>query len=437
MTELAPTKAATLRMLIERAPNSVLFRLEQSLATQATYDDAMAAVWRMMDQEVRDRAVRDIVLAPVVGLFQGPGAMFPTSALGALWRFLTATFPADVAGAVSMTQVWDPDTLNVEPFDRLCNLAAEALARTEGEQTFTALDAAAAAKLSGFLTLAPIVRRYVAVLPDWVARMGPEQRVAARLGYRDCSVLSADAGLQYFQMLASLLPEPDQILRVISAVMDRPGERYMAETELSSFGARLLDQIDACIAEIKDYKSQGGIAAGRAAGRWVRKAMVTIAELDSGIQLNKDGAWGQRLGQQKRNLAATVEVHLREIEKAVGKALPVQAIRYSARLSGSAPKIADPPDSSELTRALSLLAFADEIRSDADSGGFGSTRTRVLDSVEKHTEPYIADLLELMRNSDPESCRLIRAFVESAAEILSLVQDEKSAELVRRRLAVA
>ena len=42
-----------------------------------------------------------------------------------------------------------------------------------------------------------------------------------------------------------------------------------------------------------------------------------------------------------------------------------------------------------------------------------------------------------MRTSDPGTCLRIRAFVEAAAEILSLVQDEKSADLVRRRLAAA
>jgi len=437
MTELAPSKAAMLRMLIEGAPNSVLFRLEQSLATEATYDDTLAAVWRMMDQEVQDRAVRDVVLAPVVGLFQGAGAQFPSPVLGALWRFLKANYPLDVAEAEAMTQVWEPDALNVEPFDRLCTRAAEVLGDAEDPRQFKALDPAGAARLAGYLTLSPIVRRYVAVLPDWIARMGPEQRVAARLGYRDCAAISADAGLHYFQMLATLLPEPDQILRVISAVMDRPSERYISGTELSGFGERLLEQIDACIAELKDYQASGGIASGRAAGRWVRKAAQSIAELEAAVQLSKEGPWGQRLGQQKRTLAATVEGHLKQIENAVGKALPVQTIRYSARLSGSAPKTAEAPDSGELTRALGLLAFADEIRSEADSGGFGSTRARILESVEKHVEPYVADLLELMRASDPETCVRIREFVEAAAQVLSLVQDEKSADLVRRRLAAA
>lgn len=437
MTELAPKKAAMLRALIEGLPNGALFRLEQLLANQSVYDEALDAVWKMLDLEVQDRSVRNIVLAPVAGLLDGPRRVFPKMVMAKLWRFLKSEHPAAVAEAEAMARVWDPDAIDVSSFDRLCLLGAEGLKANPPADPLSTIDLADAAKLAGYLTLAPIIRRNMVALPEWVSRMGPEQKVAARLGYRDCAQVSPDAGAHYFEILSSLLPEPDQVLRIISAVMDRPSERYLSDSELSRFGQRMLEAIDRCLAEIKAYDCDGGIEAGREAGRVVHRAAQAIAELDSAVQLSKEGPWGQRLAQQKRSLAEMVESHLKRIEKAVGKALPVHVIRYSARLSGTAPKVTDTPDQVELTRALSLLAFADEIRIDAASGGFGATRSRILEAVEKHTDPYVVDLLELLRTGDAENSARIRTYIEAAAQILGLVHDEKAADLVRRRLAAA
>jgi hypothetical protein len=437
MTELAQNKAAMLRALIEGLPSSALFRLEQMLSNQSAFDETLDAVWRMLDLEVRDRSVRDIVLAPVAGLLDGPRRVFPKALMAKLWRFLKSDHPAAVFEAEAMAKVWDPEALDVSSFDRLCLLGAEGLKADWRPEPLSSIDPSDATKLAGYLTLAPIIRRNMGALPEWVSRMGPEQKVAARLGYRDCALVSPDAGAHYFEILSSLLPEPDQVLRIISAVMDRPSERYLSDSELSGFGQRMLESIDRCLAEIKTYDCDGGIEAGRQAGRVVHRATQAIAELDSAVQLSKEGAWGQRLAQQKRSLAEMVEIHLKRIEKSVGKALPVHVIRYSARLSGKAPRVSDMPDPAELTRALSLLAFADEIRADAATGGFGATRARILDAVEKHTDPYVVDLLDLLRTGDAESSARIRNYIEAAAQILGLIHDEKAADLVRRRLAAA
>ncbi|HYE45953.1 MAG TPA: hypothetical protein VEA44_09310, partial [Caulobacter sp.] len=194
---------------------------------------------------------------------------------------------------------------------------------------------------------------------------------------------------------------------------------------------------DARLAEVRSFDTAGGEEAGRAAGRAVQQASLAIAELEEAVTLSKEGDWGKRLAQQKRSLALSVESRLKEIENAVGQALPVQSLRYGARLIKSAPKLAGDPDPTAIRKARSLLAFAEEVRSSADTGGFGSTRSRILESIEKHIDPYVEELLEHLRSPDIDNPDRTRAFLEVAADILSLAKDEKAGQIVRRRLAAA
>jgi hypothetical protein len=434
MSELSPAKAGLLRMLIDSAPDGVLRRLELALSDDAVRDGPLGSVWTLIDRETQDRVFRNLAMAPLIGLFSGPMAQFPPGQLGRLWNHLKAAHPGAIRQAEASTRVYDPEDIDPAAFDSLCALAAEDL---QAEERPTALAGFDADRLIPALALAPIVRRCLPHLGDWLVRMDQERRAAARLAYRDSVAVAPDAGPLFFQMLASRLAEPGQILRVISAVMDRPSERYLSASELGPFGAQVLDSIDRRLTEVRGFDTAGGEAAGRAAGRAVQQASIAIAEFEEAVQLSKDGEWGKRLAGQKRGLALTVEGRLKELEAAVGQALPVQAIRYSARLIKAAPKLSADPDSKAVGHAMSLLAFSEEVRSSADTGGFGATRARILEAVEKHIDPYVEDCLEHLRSGEVEDPGRVRAFLAIAADILTLSKDDKAAQIVRRRLAAA
>lgn len=434
MSELSPAKAGLLRMLIDSAPDGVLRRLEHALSDDAVRDGPLGSVWALVDRETRDRAVRNTVLAPIVGLFIGPTAQFPADQLGKLWAHLKASYPGPVALAQMSASAFNPEDVDPSAFDAICALAAGDLKADERPAALADFDAA---RLLPALALSPIVRRCLPHLPDWLARMDQERRAAARLAYRDSVAVAPDAGPLFFQMLASRMGEPGQILRVISAVMDRPTERYLSGSELGPFGVMVMDGIDDHLKAVRGFDTSGGETAGRTAGRAVHQAATAIAELEEAVQLNKDGDWGKRLAGQKRSLALSVEGRLKEIEAAVGQALPVQAIRYSARLIKAAPKLSADPDPKAVGHAMSLLAFSEEVRSSADTGGFGATRARILEAVDKHIDPYVEDALEHLRSDEVEDPDRVRAFLGIAADILALSKGDKDAQIVRRRLAAA
>jgi hypothetical protein len=284
------------------------------------------------------------------------------------------------------------------------------------------------------LELAPVVRRAIPKLPDWIAHADGETAAAARLAYKDCVAIAEDSGPCFFEMLAAQLPQPWMVLRIISAVMDRPSERYLAESEMVSFGQRVLDEIEGRLKAISNLDLDGGAAAAKAAAGEVELVTLQISEMETFIDLSREHGWGHEIGNCKKALAGIVEGHLRSLEKAVATALPTQQERIS-RLRHERPKLNLMPDPIAVRRALMLLAFAYETRTSANYGGFVAARTKVVERLGEQLDNYVAEVVDHIRTGDVEDDSVAYAFLEVAADMARLLRDEKAAELVRRRAA--
>lgn len=446
MAGLSPQKIGMLKALVSASPDELVRLLENAISADGV-GGPLAAIGAMVEAEAAERALRFAVLAPVAPLFRTPAASdapaWPRAALKALWSALSVESPDLVRDAADAQHHLDPDEPAPEVFDTLCLQAAAGLeARvTPGYAAAAALcdstRPGGAAEVVLCLQMAPIGRPIVQRLGDWIQRMTDERRATARLAYRDATALVDGAGPLLFEMLAAHLKQPAMILRIISAVMDHPGERYLAGSELARFGERALDEIDAELERLRVMKPAAGILAGREAGAAVQRALDAASELEASVQLSRDGPWGQRLTKLKQSIAATVEARLREIDEAAARALPTQKLRYSARLTRTAPMLGDPPDESAVTWAMGLLSFADAVRPCASDGGFGSVRSKVLETVGKRVDQYVEDVLEQIRLGEVEDDDRAREFLGVAANLIELARDDKSAAIVRRRAAAA
>jgi hypothetical protein len=446
MAGLSPQKIAMLRALVAASPDELVRVLESAISADGA-GGPLAAIGAMVEAEASERALRFAVLAPVAPLFrpatdEGRPA-FPRGALGALWLALKDDAPGLVREAADAMHYLDPEEPSPSVFDELCARAAKGL--IDGDRPGYAAAAAAceaarqgsAADLILCLQMAPIARPAILRLGDWIQRMTDERRATARLAYRDATGLADGAGPLLFEMLAGHLKHPSAILRIISAVMDRPGERYVADSELARFGERSLAEIEDHLTVIKAMKPGAGIASGREAGQAVQRAIDAVNELEQAIQLSRDGPWGQRLSKLKQAIAVTVEGRLKDIDDAATQALPMQKIRYSARLTRTAPNLDAPPNEPAIAWAMGLLTFADVVRVSATDGGFGTVRSKVLDALGKRIDQYVEDLLEQIRLGEVEDNERAREYLGVAADMLALARDDKSAAIVRRRAAAA
>jgi hypothetical protein len=437
------SRLAVVKTLIEAAPDAVVRSLDMALSADAA-EGPMALIRDMVAHEAGERRARAMTFGPIVRLCPAtPTARhdcFPAKTVPALWKALAAEHPADVAAVLEISGSWRNEEINADPFDALCAAAAEGLRQPHGAFSAIAaqLEAAeegAAKRLADYLDLAPLSRRALGLLPDWLGRMTDERAAAVRLHFRDAVEISPDGGPRFFEILIAQLDEPAQILRVISGLMDRPGDGYMAGSELAHIGDRLLGEVDERLQALRDFDPQGGAEAGRAAADDARIIVGALAEFDNNLDIKRDGPWGSRIVRQKRDLAALVEARLSKADDAVEAALPIRTVKLAGKRMKGVPKLIADPDERAVTKAEGLLAFLDHARASAPVGGYASLRGKVVEKLEDRLDHYAEDLIEELRDASSELHERARLYLELCARFVAYVRDEKAAQIVRRRAA--
>jgi len=444
MGQISEAKLGLVRSLIEQAPDAAIRSLLMALSVDGSHDAGLTRVQDLVETEAGDRRTRNMALSPITPLCRAPttfgGLTFPPRTLALIWKALRAEADDDLAAARALAADWKTGESSPELFDALCARAAAGL--RFGEDGFAAAAATADTGggrqlLASALDIAPIVRRALDQMPEWLGRMTTEKAAKLRLCYRDVVAVADDAGPLFFEMLAAHLGEPWLILRVISGVMDRPAEAYVAGSEVAVFGQRVLADIDRRLAEVTAFKAVSGRQSAHVAAEAVHVATVEITEVEQSIQLGNNGPWSGRLARQKRDLAATIEGHLKAADKALGEALPLQTLRMGPRAARGIPRLTHDPDPALVEKAATLLVFTSEVRNSAAAGGFASTRAKALELMETRLDKYVEDILEEIRSEHDEFHDRARAFLDIAAEFCGLVRDEKAAQIVRRRAAAA
>ncbi|MDP3172859.1 MAG: hypothetical protein Q8M88_00300 [Phenylobacterium sp.] len=446
MPGLSAHKIAIVRNLVESSPDKVVGALQAALAS-TDLDSDLGGVRRLVEHEAQDRRLRNVVLQPVAALFVGDGRatgrlIFPTRALALIWRGLKQDAPNEMAIAVAAAVEMRADEPDPGVFDILAARAADGLRSREQRDFRAAAEVCDLARPGGAnllcscLDLGPIGRAATRRLGEWISRTSDENTAAARLAYKDAVGVAEDAGPRFFEMLAGQLASPWMVLRIISAVMDRPHETYLAQSECAGFALRVMDDIDLGLVAIAELDVDGGPRAGLAAAKVVDDVTLRISELEQTIELTRAGPWGSRLAKQKQALAACVEDRLRAAEKAAGDALPTQGAKI-ARLFKQVPRLDIPLDPGAFTRAMTLLTFTHQIRSSANYGGFASARTKLCDKLGETIDHYVEEVLDRLREGEVEDPGLARARLEAAAEFSALIRDPKAAEIIRRRMLAA
>jgi len=440
MAAVAANKLLMVRKLVETAPDAALRSLELALAGPAGGQGALAAVRGLVEDETAARYVRNSVLAPIAPLCakRDDQICFPPRTLSLLWIALKAAAPQMVEEAAARCNPWDLDEGPPEVFNDLCKLAAKGL-RAQAEPGFQALDALCDIdELASCLELAHIVRAALPRLSEWVSKMSEERASAARLAYKDACAIRPDAGPLLFEILAAHLPDDWRILRVISAVMDRPGDKFWASSEVSVFGERVLADIARNIEFIESFEPDKGEAEGRKAGLAAQKVALQITEFEQSVNLAKDGPWGRRIAKQKQDVAQAVEKRMNGAEKELLAALPLRPISFLSGKNGKGvPLLTAEPDEALGRRLTAVLVFIAEVRPCAAKSGYGASRAKVLEKLNGRLDQYIEDILHIVRTGDGGDQGLARMYVDLAAGYIAYSRDEKTAEIVRRRAAAA
>jgi len=432
---LQTSQIAAIRAVATAAPERALRQLEAALRG----DDGPAALVRdLLEAELAEREARDQVLAPLLPACGPPRhplalQLFPTGTPARLWAALKAAASEDT----QLVMAGGPSEVVTPVRNRLCLRAAASL-RT-GEATFRplleSLAAADAARLALTLELTPLARATAAELPQWFARTTGAHVAAMRLAYKDAERLGEGAGPLLLELLLAGLDEPWRVLQLIGWIMDRPEERFVADSELAGLVSRIIASLDGALGVAREADFARGPRAGLEAARALERGLATAAALESGLTL-KRGPWADATRKQRAALAGFAETRLREAEAAVHALLPPRPLKIAGRTLGGGARYGAAPDPAVLLKARALLTFLSEIHDSAESGGFGALWARTAKAVDERLTAATDELVDMLHAglgaADP-----IRASLDAAAALTDVVQGGQAAAVVRRRAAAA
>lgn len=432
-------KLDSIRMLIGMAPDQALASLSIALAGA---DAQLAPVAEIIEREQSVRRMSAVVFSPIMPLLNArldglPAPRFSRPLLKDLWRTLMEQRPEMMQALTQAVEDWDPHDPSPPILDELCVEAAD-LAEKGASLEFRGRDAGDEAReLAIFLRLCPLARGALARLGDWLGRATEERAAVLRLIFKDATAVIDDAAPRLMEILLAHLPEAALIMRPISLITERAGDRYLASSELAGFGERLLDRVEALVERLKSFDTGGGEAAAHAAAADVGTAGAILDEIEHSIDLARDGPWGKRVASARKSMAAMIESRLRECQRAVEQALPMQAVRLTGRMTRPSPRVAMPPDPRFVEPAKALMLLLGETRAAAATGGFGALRAQVAEALSDFLEVYADELVHLLNAGEAPDPVIALEYLELAAVFLSQAENDKAAQIVRRRAAVA
>jgi len=452
MPVLSDRKIEIVRTLVESAPDTIVGGLQRALS-ETGGESALAPVRQLVEAEAADRMLRNAIFMPIAPLCVGDGAAadrltFPAKALALLWRGLKTAAPEEVAAAARAAQALAsamaaqqrlPDPTKI--FDGVVAAAAEALRDGEVRDFRSAAELCERARPGGAkaflscLDISPVVRRAVPRLTEWVEKPASETSAGARLSFKDAVEIDEEAGPRFFEMVAAHVAPWWMVLRVISAVMDKPTERYLHDSELGGFAERVLDGIDEALKAIAKLDLDAGPKVGRAVAQRVGLITEQTYELEVCMELYRDHGWGKRIFEQKKTLANLAERILKDAEKLVGLALPIGASGFG-KTRKSTPRFDQPPEGKAVTRAVTTLAFVQEVRPFAGPGGFSAAHSKTVEKLGDSLDHYVEESVDIARTGHGDPV-LVQSYLLAAAELARFIRDEQAAELIRRRAATA
>jgi hypothetical protein len=445
MFDLSNSKLSDLKALVRGLNDVALSRLNTVLEGHIG-DDALAAARDVVWVEFENRRIQALVFSPVIALCprQAPAfsqTRFPSDLPHLLMDAMGNRSPRFVKAAVALTHVKPSEVRSLAAYDSVCTDAAVALRAADPHMApvLACLRRDGVDRVEEFaryLDLCPIMRGLLVFLPRWMRQMSPHRAATVRATFRDACEIAPDAAPRFFEMLYCGLSEPWMVLRILSAVMNRPLDTYVAGTEIAMFGERLLERVDQGLNCLRSAPGQGGARDGLVAAEAAQTCAHIIAEFEQGLTLTDTSLWGQRIGWQKTSLTGLCAKRIAEAEKLLSKALPMTTTQLGRRPAPSVPRLAIDPDPTSVQELKAALTFLMAVRSTAGLGGFGSIRSKTLSAVQTYLNTYAEGLLERLGTTDEDAERVM-AFLDVAAVCLGCVFDDMAEARLRKRAATA
>ena len=439
MAGLSVAHRVALTALLARCPEAALKAVSAAVAPMG---GGRAAELRMLiGEETRDRVRRAKVLAPLVPMFRaradGIAAMtFPPHVLPRVWRAASEREP-DLLPHLDRDE---PSTIAVA--DRFCQAAASVVRDLPDLVWPPGGDEATRQKgladLAACLDLAHLARRGLPSLEIWLKRPDGDQIAELRLLLKDCAGVHVDGAQRVLEMLFAHLDDAVLVLRIVTQTSLAAGrEGFLSESELAGFVDRLITGVDVRARKIEAFKPGADADHVETVIADLNWCAGVLAELDVTLTLSPQSVWGKSVRDARVTIAKRLSGLLRNADKAVDEALPLERVQIAGRMTRKAPRLSAPVEGPTVDAAIRLLKLVGSVRGPASTFGCEADRKTLVDALTDRLSDHADQTLRMINEGEAEDEAHAICLVELVAVCLDLIDAVEPARTVRRRAAVA
>ena len=150
-----------------------------------------------------------------------------------------------------------------------------------------------------------------------------------------------------------------------------------------------------------------------------------------GIEMRRDGKWGQRLMKDRAALAEVMDDFMERAPKELAAALPQQKGGYSG--GPKMPDFSRPVEAEKLERALRYARLVVGCKPFAVAGSFGASVKKAEEEMCQILRNYNEDVVRELRSVDAKKRAVVEGQFEAVVKLTTILFSAEEADLLRRR----
>jgi hypothetical protein len=150
-----------------------------------------------------------------------------------------------------------------------------------------------------------------------------------------------------------------------------------------------------------------------------------------GIEMRRDGKWGQRLMKDRAALAEVMDEFMERAPRELAAALPLHKSGFSG--GPKMPDFSRPVEADKLERALRYAHLVIGCKPFAVAGSFGASVKKAEEEMCQMLRNYNEDVIRELRGADDKKRAGVESQFENVVKLTSVLFSAEEADLLRRR----
>ncbi len=287
-----------------------------------------------------------------------------------------------------------------------------------------------AAEIALLLSVGPDIAELQDVLPKPAPALTDAMLWPLRTIYDRLVATAPDAAPYVAVVTMHRLARPWEALKLPLSISRQTQDTLISSTDMGLVGEIIFGDIENYGAAVRAARPPAFDAAALLDN--LSHFTALSSGIVKGIEMRRDGKWGQRLMKDRAALAEVMDGFMERAPKELAAALPMQK---SGSFAGGpkSPDFTKPVDADKTDRALRYTQLVVGSRKLATAASFGASAKKADEEMCQLLRSYNEDVVKELRTAEGPRRAVVESQFEFVCALTALLYSEEEVELLRRR----